>query len=1456
MGSRLVLIHARSGPPASLPDKQKKAQSSPSMPPTSQQGAPAPAEGSKRKKSSAPASSPRNGSGQQSSQYGNSFSMASGIAPGLLSLDADRYMRDPNRSVSSSSGSAATPKKPMPSPPVPSSAQQSTLKTPRSASIFRMGRRSFGKRKQTSKDGRNSGDTASSIESQRSTEIIADEARRRSESASPTLVRDGLTSSLPRQSMASSRGADSNSDVDGGRASSDLDSMVGHGRSGLGLNQSSGSLVGDPIAEVGEGVEEANLVALVASRKASQEVPDSSSSGSSTRARLGEAQKTPVSPQSPWSLRKGVTPPSIGQAPAMPLPPLPKSAPNGSTFEDQRASLNKPLVPSSRGSSGTLRGRPNATSRMASKIKSRWENNGMNDDEVPPTEFKGLGEALGDNHLPRSSGEEGLEEFLRKSSPHEALVLPPADNRQVRKSRSQSSFKLARKSSFFGAPKPSVAPESTVIEQQQQQAGTTPRMSSQGNTKMPGRKARPRTSGGESNSRAALSSPAATTAKRSPWDVLTASRLDMTDSSPEQERSQPFFTESQQARRNSASLVDKRSSNTAAVPERSRFPKGYASASTSRPASPPAGSRLDSSGGAANLFGASTSTPRQRTSSLLPSMPWRPRTSSNAANDSVPSQLNKQVQGQGVPIAPVSAPAGKDKPAKEVDAGSFEGNAEAFVQWAITHVARTEVAAILASSGDVAHRDALNIYMRRFFFAGNPLDIALRKLLMSLCLPKETQQIDRVMEAFAQRYNECNERLFLTDDQPYVLAFSLMMLHTDAFNKNARQKMSKQDYLRNTASCGVQTEILEYLYDNLTFTQFIYVDDDEVLSRRKSEGESGSSFLSAFSSTSNTVAKNRIDPYYIIASGQTHTLRPDIASIITEDTPFAAKGTLPTYDVEALNRVFNYAPSIEIATARRPSVPGPAAVLGSDSLSTTFGAQEKEAESVVTLRVTKVGCVSRKDDIVDEDKKAQSRKWRTCGMLLSSSQLLFFKDLVWTGALDLQIREQTQGVPEQEGGVLITPRITYFRPDGVLALGDAIAVKDTTYTKYEHVFRLIARQGEQSRQYLIQTGSEAELNDWVHKINFCAAFRAAGVRIRGLDPPPTPSLESDSPRSVSFSTFRSDGVGDISTDMPYSSPPLSPSSANSEGTTNVALIGLMRRRVNTRRKEVLPKLEAVSAELEKRQTELNDKLRFARHLGILTPFMKATRERIEMTAIPLSHSIRRLRLEVARYRSRQEILQLELEAGDRAARSIAPATSFFDSKQSGWSASRVDSTSTLPMLPAPALDVAPSQPSQNGQANEAGAGMATPTMRMIPVEESEAAAARRMRKTLSGSISPALIINAEVDSSAPPSLSPITPPLLSLDRFGHVLDVKSPSSPEDTLLATPASSTSSTGKFPPSPLTSVLPREEAERWDRSRVVRDSKRVSLVTLPDPEHLKDLSRMSIHSPTRLHGHKEGE
>jgi Sec7-like guanine-nucleotide exchange factor len=50
--------------------------------------------------------------------------------------------------------------------------------------------------------------------------------------------------------------------------------------------------------------------------------------------------------------------------------------------------------------------------------------------------------------------------------------------------------------------------------------------------------------------------------------------------------------------------------------------------------------------------------------------------------------------------------------------------------------------------------------MRHFDFRDQPLDIALRLLLLKAKLPQETQQIDRILGAFAKRYEDCNLQLY------------------------------------------------------------------------------------------------------------------------------------------------------------------------------------------------------------------------------------------------------------------------------------------------------------------------------------------------------------------------------------------------------------------------------------------------------------------------------------------------------------------------------------------------------------------------------------------------------------------------------------------------------------------------------------------------------------------------
>lgn len=66
---------------------------------------------------------------------------------------------------------------------------------------------------------------------------------------------------------------------------------------------------------------------------------------------------------------------------------------------------------------------------------------------------------------------------------------------------------------------------------------------------------------------------------------------------------------------------------------------------------------------------------------------------------------------------------------------------------------------------------ALKTFIERFDFVGDPLDIALRKLLLEIGLPKETQQIDRVMEGFADRYIQCNPDLYVSKGMFLLMLF-------------------------------------------------------------------------------------------------------------------------------------------------------------------------------------------------------------------------------------------------------------------------------------------------------------------------------------------------------------------------------------------------------------------------------------------------------------------------------------------------------------------------------------------------------------------------------------------------------------------------------------------------------------------------------------------------------------
>lgn len=181
----------------------------------------------------------------------------------------------------------------------------------------------------------------------------------------------------------------------------------------------------------------------------------------------------------------------------------------------------------------------------------------------------------------------------------------------------------------------------------------------------------------------------------------------------------------------------------------------------------------------------------------------------------------------------------------------------ALVERLVALAGRSEVARLLAGAPE--HTKALQLFMDATFdFTDEPLDVALRRFLMQCTLPTETQQVDRVVEAFSRTYNASNPGLFANKDAPYILAFSLVMLSTDHFNPNNKSKMTKADYCRNARLDGVPREFLEYLYDQITITPFIFVEDDQ-------PDLHSSSSASLFSLGASQRERAKVDPYYLIA---------------------------------------------------------------------------------------------------------------------------------------------------------------------------------------------------------------------------------------------------------------------------------------------------------------------------------------------------------------------------------------------------------------------------------------------------------------------------------------------------------------------------------------------------------------------------------------------------------------
>ncbi|XP_045444324.1 IQ motif and SEC7 domain-containing protein 3 isoform X2 [Pipistrellus kuhlii] len=87
-------------------------------------------------------------------------------------------------------------------------------------------------------------------------------------------------------------------------------------------------------------------------------------------------------------------------------------------------------------------------------------------------------------------------------------------------------------------------------------------------------------------------------------------------------------------------------------------------------------------------------------------------------------------------------------------------------------------------------------------FSGMELDEALRKFQAHIRVQGEAQKVERLIEAFSQRYCMCNPEVvqqFHNPDTIFILAFAIILLNTDMYSPNIKpdRKMMLEDFIRN-----------------------------------------------------------------------------------------------------------------------------------------------------------------------------------------------------------------------------------------------------------------------------------------------------------------------------------------------------------------------------------------------------------------------------------------------------------------------------------------------------------------------------------------------------------------------------------------------------------------------------------------------------------------------------------
>lgn len=438
--------------------------------------------------------------------------------------------------------------------------------------------------------------------------------------------------------------------------------------------------------------------------------------------------------------------------------------------------------------------------------------------------------------------------------------------------------------------------------------------------------------------------------------------------------------------------------------------------------------------------------------------------------------------------------------------------------------------------------------------------------------------------------------------------------------------MQKLDYVKNTRGEGVSEEILECFYENISYTPFIKLEDANLRDRHLAKPRRAL-FKSTSSEHLSRVGREPVDPYTLILDNKLGSLRPSLKDVMDLEDTYNHVGTAGPADMNDLHQAFTKSGILQIVSLRsRPDA----------FMKTSLDNPLDSNPGLVDIKVAKVGLLWRKDP---RKKRARS-PWQEWGAVLTFSQLYFFRNMNWVRSLIAQYDAYVKN--GRRGTLVFRPPLTEFKPDAIMSTSDAVALLDTSYKKHKHAFMFVRHN---ALEEVFLATSEPDMNDWIAKLNYAAAFRTTGVRTKGMIATNYEGQRYRSSQRVpSISSLKSDPSE--ATDKEPRSP-----------TIDTDIVAEF---VAARRNLMIQKIQETDEKLSVKQNELEDLLRNGRHLQILTPVHPRAREAVIMAAGRMTARVKWVRQDIWRNKCYREVLLRDLggdegTAGEQAG-SVADET--------------------------------------------------------------------------------------------------------------------------------------------------------------------------------------------------------